>query len=100
MQNILRFAAWYLPGVNLLTFLLYALDKGYAKRRQWRTPEATLLLMAAAFGSLGAYLAMLIFRHKTNARRHPAFAIGVPVMLLVQAGLIWWLLRCQGITIR
>ena len=66
------------------------------RRRQWRIPEATLLLVSALFGSLGAYLGMLLFRHKTNAKRHPAFAVGVPVMLIVQAALVYWLLRsCQ-----
>jgi uncharacterized membrane protein YsdA (DUF1294 family) len=96
MKELLQFATYYLPGINALSFLLFALDKGFAKRKKWRIPEATLLLVSALFGSLGALLAMLIFRHKTNAKRHPAFAIGVPVMLIVQAALVYWLLRsCQ-----
>ena len=96
MKTLLQFAAWYLPGINALALLLFGLDKGFARRRQWRIPEATLLLVSALFGSLGAYLGMLLFRHKTNAKRHPAFAVGVPVMLIVQAALVYWLLRnCQ-----
>ena len=91
LKAILNFAVYYLPGINALAFLLFALDKGFAKKKQWRIPEATLLMVSALFGSAGALLAMLLFRHKTNAKRHPAFAIGVPLMLLVQAAVVYWL---------
>ena len=46
-----------------------------------RTPKATLLLLAALGGSIGALAAMYIFRHKTLHRK---FTIGVPVMLAAQ----------------
>ncbi len=94
-REVLEYAKYYLPGINALGFLLFALDKGFARRKQWRIPEATLLLISALFGSLGALLAMLLFRHKTNAKRHPAFALGVPIMVIVQAALLYWLIR-QG----
>jgi len=36
--------------------------------------------MAAAEGSVGAYLGMMVFRHKTLK---PLFRFGVPVMIIV-----------------
>ena len=81
----------YLIAINVVTFLVYGLDKWKAKRDAWRISETTLLLLAAAGGSVGALLGMQIFRHKT---KHVKFTVGVPVILLVQVALvIWWLLR-------
>ena len=81
----------YLIAINVVTFLVYGLDKWKAKRDAWRISESTLLLLAAAGGSVGALLGMQIFRHKT---KHVKFTVGVPAILLVQVALgIWWLLR-------
>ena len=81
----------YLIAINVVTFLVYGLDKWKAKRDAWRISETTLLLLAAAGGSVGALLGMQIFRHKT---KHVKFTVGVPAILLVQVALvIWWLLR-------
>lgn len=71
----------YLFIINALSFLLMHIDKEKAKAGRWRIPEATLLGTAFIGGSLGAYLGMRIFRHKT---RHPKFSIGLPVLLSVQ----------------
>ena len=81
----------YLIAINVVAFLVYGLDKWKAKRDAWRISETTLLLLAAAGGSVGALLGMQIFRHKT---KHVKFTVGVPAILLVQVALgIWWLLR-------
>ena len=81
----------YLVFINLLTFAAYGIDKRKAQKNAWRIKESTLLLLAAAGGSVGALLGMQIFRHKT---RHPKFTVGVPLILLVQIGLaVWWVLR-------
>ena len=75
-----------LAAVNLLDFVLMGADKAKAKRGARRIPEATLLLFAILGGSVGGILGMLLFRHKT---RHAAFALGLPVILLVQLALAW-----------
>lgn len=77
---------WYLTGINLLAFVMYGLDKQKARKGRWRIPERTLLLLAAAGGSAGAYAGMLIFRHKT---RHLKFKIGVPLMLVIHCILLY-----------
>ena len=83
-----------LIALNLVAFALYGLDKLKAKRGAWRIPEATLLLIAALGGSLGALLGMELFRHKT---KHWKFKVLVPLFLaahitlgiyLVKSGLL------------
>ena len=69
-----------LLSVNLLAFCMYGLDKLKAKRGAWRIPEATLLLVAALGGSLGALLGMELFRHKT---KHARFRVLVPLFLVL-----------------
>ena len=71
-------------GVNVLSFLLFGLDKLLAKQHFHRIPEATLLTLSVLSGSVGAMCGMLLFRHKTDARAHPGFVWGVPAMFLVQ----------------
>jgi uncharacterized membrane protein YsdA (DUF1294 family) len=68
-------------AANLLTFVTYGIDKYKARHKKWRIPEAMLLLLAALGGSIGALLAMRLFRHKTLHRK---FRYGIPAILLVQ----------------
>lgn len=81
---------YYLIGVNVLTFLLYGIDKWKARREKWRIPEDTLIWLAIAGGSIGALLGMYLFRHKTQHRK---FTLSVPVILLVQVALIYFFLQ-------
>ena len=71
----------YLLVVNLITFFLYGIDKRRAVRKAWRIPESVLIGFAAIGGSVGAFLAMLVFRHKT---KHAKFTVGVPLILVAQ----------------
>jgi uncharacterized membrane protein YsdA (DUF1294 family) len=68
--------------INIITFFVYGLDKLKAVNHWWRIPEWVLLGLAAAGGAFGAYLGMLVFRHKTLK---PLFRFGVPVMIIVHA---------------
>ena len=79
---------WWVAGllaINLLGFVLAGEDKRRAVRKLWRIPERQLLLAAVLGGSVGLYLGFRVFRHKT---RHPKFMIGVPLVLLLQVGLV------------
>lgn len=75
----------YLLLVNAAAFLAFGEDKRRAKRREWRIPEATLMGLAAAGGSLGALAGMRFFHHKT---RHRKFTVGVPALLIAQIALL------------
>jgi len=81
---------YYFLAINLLTFIAYGHDKwksqhphprGNKRHTRRRTPEATLMLLAVIGGSVGALVAMSLFRHKTLHRK---FTIGVPAILAVQ----------------
>lgn len=80
----------YFVGINLVTFLLYGVDKWKARKRRWRIPENSLIWLAVDGGSIGALIAMWLFRHKT---RHLKFILGIPAILLLQALLVFWLFR-------
>ena len=80
---------WILLGLcNAAVFVLYGADKGKAVRGAWRIPER-VLLWAAVIGPLGALVGMQVFRHKVRKLR---FALGVPLILLAEAALLWFLL--------
>ena len=86
----MKWLMYYLIVVNLLTWIIYGIDKWKAKRRAWRIPERTLLLLAAAGGCTGALAGMLMFRHKTRKLK---FMIGVPLMLAAQILLLFFLAK-------
>lgn len=81
MKDIWVVIGIYFAIVNIVGFILMGVDKSKAKRRKWRIPEATLFLVAAIGGSVGSWLGMYTFRHKT---KHWYFVWGMPAILLLQ----------------
>jgi len=71
----------YLIAINVITFFVYGIDKWKAKRSKWRIPEATLLGLAVIGGSIGAWLGMKVWHHKTM---HKKFKFGLPVIIIIQ----------------
>ena len=78
---MIKIAIYYLVIINLITFIAYGVDKLKAKKGYWRIPESTLLLLAFAGGSVGAWLGMQAFHHKTM---HKKFKLGVPLIFIAQ----------------
>ena len=79
----------FLLAINIATFLLYGIDKYKEKKNQWRISEATLLTMAAIGGSIGAWVGMRIWHHKTM---HKKFKYGIPIIIIMQVALAVYLL--------
>ena len=100
----------YLAVINVVTFFVYGIDKAASKRGQdqtrlsiagreqartkskwkakkskWRIRETSLLGLAVLGGSIGAWLGMKIWHHKTL---HKKFKYGVPAIIIVQLALI------------
>ena len=80
--------AYYLLGINAVTFIVYGIDKYKAKKARWRIPEATLLLLAVLGGSIGAWMGMKVWHHKT---KHKKIKYGIPAILLIQIALMTYL---------
>ena len=76
--------------LNIVTFIVYGIDKFKAKRGAWRISEFTLLLLAVVGGSIGALLGMYVFRHKTQ---HLKFKYGVPAILIIQIAVLSYFLK-------
>jgi uncharacterized membrane protein YsdA (DUF1294 family) len=72
-------------GVNVITFVVYGIDKLKAKKGKWRVPETTLLLLAIIGGSVGAWCGVKVWHHKTM---HAKFKYGIPLIMAVQVGLL------------
>ncbi len=85
--SILKIVLICLLALNIITFLVYGIDKFKAQHARWRVPESVLLGLAAIGGSIGAWLGMMVWRHKTQ---HNKFKYGVPLILIIQIGLLIW----------
>lgn len=79
----------YLAAINVVTFLLYGIDKWKAKHSKWRVPESVLIWLAILGGSIGSWLGMQTWHHKTL---HAKFKYGLPLILLAQIALVVWLI--------
>ena len=84
-----QYSMYYLFAINIVSFFLYGIDKYKAKKNKWRISEATLLLMAVIGGSIGAWVGMRIWHHKTM---HKKFKYGIPVIIIFQVALVVYLL--------
>ena len=71
---------YYLLIINIITFIIYGIDKYKSIKHKYRISEATLIILAILGGSFGAFLGMITFHHKTQKR---VFIILIPVILLI-----------------
>ena len=85
-QKVLLF---YIYAMTILTFSICGADKFAAQRQRRRVPEKVLFLLSALGGSVGMYLGMFTFRHKT---KHWYFVVGIPLIILVQAAILFYFL--------
>ena len=84
-QSYLHIVLIYLAVINVVTFFMYGIDKWKAKKSKWRIREAAVLGLAVLGGSIGAWLGMQVWHHKTQ---HKKFKFGVPAIIIVQLALI------------
>ncbi|MCI6874693.1 MAG: DUF1294 domain-containing protein [Parabacteroides sp.] len=75
----------YLLIVNVLAFIIYGFDKYQARKAGRRIPEATLLIWAGIGGSIGAWMGMKIWHHKTL---HKKFKYGIPILITMQVAFV------------
>jgi uncharacterized membrane protein YsdA (DUF1294 family) len=82
----------YLAVITVVTFLVFGIDKWKAQHKRWRIPESVLLGLAAIGGSVGAWLGMRVWHHKTQ---HKKFQYGVPAILAAQLAAVVWFLSAN-----
>lgn len=87
MDNIFLILISIFAAMNSLAFFVMLLDKNKAKKNgAERISEGMLFFMATALGSIGVYVGMFVFRHKT---RKWYFAIGIPLIILQNLTLLY-----------
>ncbi|QQG52968.1 MAG: DUF1294 domain-containing protein [Candidatus Falkowbacteria bacterium] len=87
MNNTLLLILAFLLATNLIVFFLMFLDKlKSANPGSSRISEGLLFFLGSAFGALGVYLGMFVFRHKT---RKWYFLIGIPLLFLQNLAAAW-----------
>ena len=80
----------YLGIINFATFAAFAVDKIAAIEKRSRIKIVTLLGLCFIGGSIGGLGAMYLFHHKT---KKDYFAVGVPLIILMQVVLLFYLMN-------
>ncbi|MCZ8536244.1 DUF1294 domain-containing protein [Paenisporosarcina quisquiliarum] len=73
--------------MSIVAFFTMGHDKSAAQTRNRRVPERTLWNLALFGGGVGAYLGMILYRHKT---KHMSFRIGFTLLAILQVALLIW----------
>ena len=76
----------YLGIINLLTFLLFGIDKLKAKKNYSRISEKGLFILCFLGGGTGGFLGMYLFKHKTKKWY---FNLLVPISIALYI-FLWW----------
>jgi uncharacterized membrane protein YsdA (DUF1294 family) len=76
--------------INIVTFIIYGIDKYKAKKGKWRIPENSLIGLAIIGGSIGAYLGMRVWHHKTM---HLKFKYGIPLIIVIQLIIVYMFVK-------
>lgn len=81
---------YYLIFINVFTFLIFGLDKYRAIKKMYRIKEKTLFGLSLIGGSIGAYIGMNTFRHKTLKN---SFRYGIPFLIIIDILIILWIIK-------
>jgi len=79
----MKFILIYLILVNYIAFSLYHLDKERARKGKRRISEKNLLTIAAFGGTLGAWLGMTKYRHKTQKLSFKIWFYGILILQII-----------------
>jgi len=79
--------AGYFTVLSLLALIMMKVDKSQAQRRGQRIPEKNLWSVAILGGGIGAYIGMMMFRHKT---KHTNFRVGFLMLAVIDAAALIW----------
>ena len=89
-SGIIYISLGYLLVINVVTLIVFAIDKIAAIEHRSRIRIVTLLALCFIGGSIGGLLAMYVFRHKT---RQDYFSVGVPLIMIMQVVVIFYIMN-------
>lgn len=81
---------YYLIGINIITFLLYGLDKIQAINHHQRISENTLLNFSIFGGCFLGFIGMKLFHHKTKKK---VFNLVNIVMIIIYSLLLYYIYK-------
>ncbi len=70
----------YLGAINLLSFIMFGIDKMKAEKKGWRIRESTLLMISFLGGAIGSIIGMVVFKHKLSKKE---FYLGIPFLIIL-----------------
>ncbi|QIK57845.1 DUF1294 domain-containing protein [Erysipelothrix sp. HDW6A] len=76
----------YLLFINIVSFIVMAIDKRKAKLHTLRVSELTLTLLSGLGGFIGMIISGTLFRHKTQKR---SFQLKVALAAIIHCILIY-----------
>ena len=59
---------WYLLWINIISFIVYGIDKHLARKKSFRVSEYSLFILSIFGGGIGSLLGMRVFHHKTKKK--------------------------------
>ncbi len=89
-MSIEKIILFYFICINLITFLVFGIDKRCARKNTMRISEQNLFILVIVGGAAGAWIGMYLFRHKT---KHWSFIIFIPLLFILQAIGTYFLLK-------
>lgn len=78
----------YLCVINLVTFVMFGMDKRRASRQQYRISEHQLYAAVWLGWVLGALIAMQLFRHKTIKSSFMIRFVGIALVRVIAVVMI------------
>ena len=85
----------YLIIINIISFILFGIDKYNAIKHNYRISEKTLFTISILGGSIGSIIGMKVFRHKTKKNY---FKYGIPIVLIIQLFLLYYITKNKEVT--
>lgn len=82
----MKYIIYYLIIINIITLIIFGIDKLKAIKEKSRVRNTTLFGLAILGGSIGALIGMHIFHHKTKTWY---YIYGIPFILIIQIYIIY-----------
>jgi uncharacterized membrane protein YsdA (DUF1294 family) len=82
-----KFLRIYWIVINLVTFVIFFIDKWEAKHNGYRIPIVTLLGFSFIGGAVGGLIAMYVCRHKINK---DYFTVGLPMFIVIHIVVVFY----------